>query len=106
MSVLAIENCLISKLSTLFRASNFPEMSDQALAHLAGETSESSLERRRLEAKRETLKTGLQSLHKRRNLVNLPKQDWELGEEESENMSVTSVTSAMTQSVYGSIGSR
>ncbi|KAK1756313.1 hypothetical protein QBC47DRAFT_460164 [Echria macrotheca] len=111
VGVLAIENCLISKLPTLFRASNFPEMSGEALAHLVGETPESSLERKRLEEKREILKTGLQSLHKRRNLINLPKVDSESGKE-SQNTSVTSVpsvpsvTSAGTQSLYGSIGSR
>ncbi|KAL8367053.1 hypothetical protein RB599_010965 [Gaeumannomyces hyphopodioides] len=74
LSILAIEDCLISKLSTLFRSSNVLEMSAEDISRLAGETQESSLERKRLEAKRGILETGLQglkSLHKRRN-VNPP----------------------------------
>ena len=89
MSILAIEDCLISKLSTLFRSSNVLEMSDDDISRLAGETPESSLERRRLEAKRGILETGLQSLkslHKRRNVVNPPKQD-QVASEDSEQMS-------------------
>lgn len=90
VSVLAIEDCLISKLSTLFRSSNVLEMSGEDISRLAGETLESSLERKRLEAKRGILETGLQglkSLHKRRNVVNPPKQD-QVGSEDSEQMSV------------------
>lgn len=88
MSVLAIEDCLISKLSTLFRSSNVLEMSGEDISRLAGETRESYLERKRLEAKRGILETGLQSLkslHKRRNVVNLPKQD-QVASEDSEQM--------------------
>jgi hypothetical protein len=78
MSVLAIENRLISKLPTLFRSSIVMDMSEQDLSDLAGETSESSLERKRLEAKRAILKTGLQSLkslRKRRNFVKVAEQE-------------------------------
>ncbi|KAJ0107643.1 P-loop containing nucleoside triphosphate hydrolase protein [Diaporthe amygdali] len=78
VSILAIEDCLISKLSTLFRSSNILKMSDQEVSHLAGETQESSLERRRLEEKRNILKTGLQSLkslNKRRNILTPTEQD-------------------------------
>ena len=96
VSVLAIEDCLISKLSTLFRSSNILEMSGQDISRLAGETPESSLERKRLEAKRGTLETGLQglkSLYKRRNIVNPPKQE-QVEPEDSEQMSsMTSIRS-------------
>jgi hypothetical protein len=89
VSTLAIEDCLISKLSTLFRSSNVLEMSSQDLSRLAGETRESSLERKRLETKRGILETGLQSLkslHKRRNAVNPPKQN-RVASGDSEQMS-------------------
>lgn len=62
VSNLAIEDRLISKLSTLFRSSNVLEMSVEDVSILAGETQESSLERQRLETKRKILRTGLQSL--------------------------------------------
>jgi hypothetical protein len=78
VSILAIEDCLISKLPTLFRSRNVLKMSEQEISRLAGETPESSLERKRLEAKRGILETGLQrlkSLHKRRNVVNPLNQD-------------------------------
>lgn len=89
VSVLAIEDCLISKLSMLFRSKNVLEMSEQDRSRLAGETPESSLERKRLEAKRGILETGLQSLkslHKRRNVVNPPQKD-QASSEGSEQMS-------------------
>ncbi|KAH7176009.1 P-loop containing nucleoside triphosphate hydrolase protein [Dactylonectria macrodidyma] len=88
VSTLAIEVCLISKLSTLFRSRNVLEMSDQDRSRLAGETPESSLERKRLEAKRGILETGLQSLkslHKRRNVASPPKQN-QVASEDSEQM--------------------
>ncbi|SPO02545.1 related to Mx2 protein (GTPase protein) [Cephalotrichum gorgonifer] len=78
MGVLAIEDCLISKLSTLFRSTNVLNMSKEERSYLAGETAESSLERKRLEAKRGILEEGLQrlkSLHKRKRLVNPSRQD-------------------------------
>ena len=77
VSALAIEDCLISKLPTLFRSSNVLAMSIEDISRLAGETQASSIERTRLEAKRKILETGLQSLkslHKRRNLVNRSKK--------------------------------
>jgi hypothetical protein len=89
VSILAIEDCLISKLSTLFRSKNVLDMSAQDISRLAGETPESSLERKRLEEKRRILETGLQglkSLHKRRNVVNPPQQD-QVASEDSEQMS-------------------
>lgn len=90
VSTLAIENCLISKLCTLFRSSNVLEMSPEDLSDLAGETPESSLERQRLEAKRKILKTGLQSLkslNKRGNVVDPIEQD-QMAPEESNPVSV------------------
>jgi hypothetical protein len=47
VSVLAIEDCLISKLPTLFRSSNVLPMIEGDISHLAGETQESSIERKR-----------------------------------------------------------
>lgn len=94
MSVLAIEDCLVSKLPTLFKSGTVLAMSEEDRSCLAGETSESSLERKRLDAKYRILESGLQglkSLHKRRNLVNLPKQN-QVASEDSEQ------TSAMTPS--------
>lgn len=95
VSNLAIEDCLISKLSTLFKSGNVLEMSPQDVSSLAGETPESSLERQRLEAKRKTLKTGLQSLkslNKRRSGVVSPTEQDQAASENSEK------TSAMTPS--------
>lgn len=77
-SILAIEDCLIKKLPMLFRSSNVLKMSEQDISRLAGETPETSLERRSLEEKRRILETGLQSLkslHKRRNVANPPRQN-------------------------------
>lgn len=78
VSTLAIEDCLISKLSTLFRSKNVMNMSSDDITRLAEETPESSTERSRLKGKRETLETGLQnlkSLYKRRNINNRPQQN-------------------------------
>ncbi|KAJ9130478.1 p-loop containing nucleoside triphosphate hydrolase protein [Pleurostoma richardsiae] len=90
VSILAIEDCLISKLSTLFRSRNVLDMSDQDISRLAEETPESFLERKRLETKRGILETGLQSLkrlHKRSNIVNPLKQD-QVASEDSEKASI------------------
>ncbi len=78
MSVLAIEDCLISKLSTLFRSNNVIEMSPEDISGLVGETQDSSLGRKRLETKRTDLEKGLRglkSLHKHRNVNHPPQQD-------------------------------
>ncbi len=101
VSILAIEDCLISKLSTLFRSRNVLEMSGQDISRLVGETPESSLERKRLEAKRGTLEAGLQSLkslHKRRHVVNPTKQD-QVASEDSEQMSATTPSSSEKASI-------
>ncbi|RBR12056.1 hypothetical protein FVER53590_04403 [Fusarium verticillioides] len=62
VSVLAIEDCLISKLPSLFTASSVAEMSDETLHLLAGENEESANERKRLEQKQGILEKGLQDL--------------------------------------------
>ena len=88
VSNLAIEDCLISKLSSLFRSSTVMEINGQDLYRLAGETQESCLERKRLEVKRRILTQGLRdlkSLYRRSNVINSPKQD-ELASEDSEQM--------------------
>ncbi|WKT40416.1 Dynamin [Fusarium oxysporum f. sp. vasinfectum] len=72
VGILAIEDCLISKLSSLFTSSSVAEMSDEELYLLAGETEESSVERKRLEVKQGILEKGLQdlkSLYKRSTVV-------------------------------------
>jgi hypothetical protein len=78
VSVLAIEDCLISKLSSLFRSGYVAEMSDKDLFLLAGETEESRSKREHLEAKRGILEKGLQdlkSLYKHRAIIDLTNQD-------------------------------
>lgn len=53
-------------------------MSEEDISRLAGETQQSSIERQRLDGKRETLEKGLKGLKnlvKRRNMDKLPKQD-------------------------------
>lgn len=72
VSNLAIEDCLIRKLPELFRSGNVMAMSSENISQLAGETMESAKERKRLEEKCRTLKSGLQdlkSLQKRRDIV-------------------------------------
>ncbi|KAH6954429.1 P-loop containing nucleoside triphosphate hydrolase protein [Fusarium avenaceum] len=78
VSVLAIEDCLISKLSSLFRSGFVAEMSDEELSLLAGETEESRSKREHLTAKRGILEKGLQdlkSLYKHRTIIDLKNQD-------------------------------
>ncbi|KAM5388265.1 hypothetical protein ACJA88_000129 [Fusarium oxysporum] len=94
VSVLAIEDCLISKLPSLFTSSSVAEMSDEELYLLAGETDESSIERKRLELKQGILEKGLQdlkSLYKRSTVVG-HRGYHGLSSEDSEKMS------AITQS--------
>lgn len=61
MSVLAIEDCFLKKISTLFRSS-LVEMNDEDISRLAGETEECSRERSRLEEKRVILEASLRRL--------------------------------------------
>ncbi|SCO82504.1 related to Mx2 protein (GTPase protein) [Fusarium oxysporum] len=94
VSVLAIEDCLISKLPSLFTSSSVAEMSDEELYLLAGETEESSDQRKRLELKQGILEKGLQdlkSLYKRSTVVG-HRGYHGLSSEDSEKMS------AITQS--------
>jgi hypothetical protein len=60
--VLAIEDCLIGKVSMLFRSSKVLEMSPEDISRLAGETTESSVERKRLVEKHKILNAGLRGL--------------------------------------------
>lgn len=62
VSVLAIENCLIGKVSELFKSSKILKLSHEEISRLAGETAESSVERKRLLEKHEILNAGLQDL--------------------------------------------
>ncbi|KAI1878828.1 hypothetical protein JX265_003005 [Neoarthrinium moseri] len=63
VSVLAIENCLIGKLTELFRPRRILKMSPEDISRLAGETAESSVERNRLFERRKILEAGLRSLN-------------------------------------------
>lgn len=101
VSVLAIEDCLIGKLSTLFRSKNVVEMSGEDISRLAGETQESSLERNRLEVKHQILEKGLRglkSLRKSRNVANPPKQD-QVASQDSDQMSATTPSQSEKASV-------
>lgn len=62
VSVLAIEDCLIGKVSGLFRSDKVFKMSPDDISRLAGETTESSIERKRLVEKRKILDAGLRGL--------------------------------------------
>ncbi|KAF4438478.1 hypothetical protein F53441_12779 [Fusarium austroafricanum] len=107
VNVLAVEDCLISKLSSLFTSRNVAEMSDEELNLLAGETEESSVERGRLELKQGILEKGLQdlkSLYKRSTVVGLRRHDG-LTSEESEGLSaITQGKSAKESSTASSVG--
>jgi hypothetical protein len=59
VSVLAIEDCLIGKVAGLFKSTKITKMSAEQIARLAGETTESSIERNRLTEKRKILEAGL-----------------------------------------------
>ncbi|KAF5536716.1 Mx2 (GTPase) [Fusarium phyllophilum] len=62
VSALAIEDCLISKLPSLFTSFSVAEMSDETLHLFAGENEESATERKLLELKQAILEKGLQDL--------------------------------------------
>lgn len=62
VSVLAIEDCLIGKIAELLRSSEFWEMSSDEISRLAGESEESSVERKHLHEKRKILNAGLRAL--------------------------------------------
>tara|TARA_R110002060_G_scaffold46757_1_gene57879 strand:- start:686 stop:1045 length:360 start_codon:yes stop_codon:yes gene_type:complete len=62
VSVLAVEDCLIGKVPGLFLSHKVLEMSSDDISRLAGETAESSLERKRLAEKRKILEAGLRGL--------------------------------------------
>lgn len=89
MSTLAVEDCLISKLTGLFRSANVMKMDEEDLHLLAGETPESSMERERLKVKQEILEKGLKDIkgfHKRRAVMDPVQHDdkaWEDSEEVS-----------------------
>jgi len=62
VSVLAVEDCLIGKVAELFRSDKVLDMSSDDISRLAGETAESSVERKRLVDKRKMLDDGLRGL--------------------------------------------
>lgn len=72
VSVLAIEDCLIGKVSELFRSNQILAMNTDDIQNLAGEATESSVERKRLEEKCKILNAGLwglQQLQKQRQFA-------------------------------------
>lgn len=82
--MLAIEDCLIGRISELFQPSNVVKMSPEDISRLAGETTESSIERKRLEEKRRILDSGLRGLkglQKQRNLTRPAEWDPVLSED-------------------------
>lgn len=91
MSTLAVEDCLISKLSELFKSANIMNMDEQDLHLLAGETPKSSMDRERLKVKQEILEKGLKDIkgfYKRRAVID-PVQHDEKAWEDSEEVSAT-----------------
>lgn len=62
VSVLAIEDCLIAKVSKLFRSTEVLTLSNEDVSRLAGETRKCSVERKRLEEKHKILDAGLRGL--------------------------------------------
>jgi hypothetical protein len=62
VSVLAVEDCLIGKVAKLFRSSQFLDMNPDDVSRLAGETEESSVERKHLIQKCKILDAGLRGL--------------------------------------------
>lgn len=99
VSNLAIEDCLISKLSSLFRSTDVLGLSAEDISGMAGETPESSIERQRLEAKRKILKSGLQSLkslNKRRDAIKHMGKAL-IASEDSDQVSVKTRTSSRSQ---------
>ncbi|KAK5633033.1 hypothetical protein RRF57_008747 [Xylaria bambusicola] len=57
--ILAVENCLIKDLPSIFTTSMVSQMEDEMLKRLAAESSEMQVERAELEAEYETLRNGL-----------------------------------------------
>jgi len=77
VSVLVIEDCLIGKVSGLFGSSKVLEMSPDDISRLAGETTESSIERKRLVDKRNILDAGLRGLKGLQNQKQFaPSAEW------------------------------
>ncbi|KAH8897687.1 hypothetical protein GQ53DRAFT_791525 [Thozetella sp. PMI_491] len=62
VSVLAIEDCLIREISKIFKPSKVSNMSPEDISRLAGESTESSVERKHLKGKRDILNAGLRDL--------------------------------------------
>lgn len=93
VSVLAIEDCLIGKVAKLFRSSQFLEMSPDDVSRLAGETEESSVERKHLIQKRKILDAGLRGLkdlQRQRQIANpAPGDLTSLADSENESDKIT-----------------
>jgi hypothetical protein len=93
VSVLAIEDCLIGKVAKLFRSSQLLEMSPEDVSRLAGETEESSVERKHLIQKRKILDAGLRGLkdlQRQRQIANpAPGNLMSLADSENESDRIT-----------------
>jgi hypothetical protein len=93
VSVLAIEDCLIGKVAKLFRSSQFLEMSPDDVSRLAGETEESSVERKHLIQKRKILDVGLRGLkdlQRQKQIINpAPGDLMSLADSENESDKIT-----------------
>ncbi|ETS74022.1 hypothetical protein PFICI_13888 [Pestalotiopsis fici W106-1] len=102
VSVLAIENCLVGKVSELFRSDKILNMGPEDISRLAGETTESSVERKRLVEKRKVLNAGLQELvglKKMRQISGLAESDPEEVKRKPEKTVLNSPKASVTASV-------
>lgn len=66
-SVLAVEECLIQQLPTVFIPETVFSLSDDVIQRIAGETEESVAERERSTARLRVLETGLRDLSRLNN---------------------------------------
>lgn len=63
IATLAIENCLIRPLGSVFNSQRLSSLSDEQIHNLASESPEIQLERKTLEQELEKLQAGLQALN-------------------------------------------
>jgi hypothetical protein len=105
VSVLAIEDCLIGKVAKLFRSSQFLEMGPGDVSRLAGETEESSVERKHLIQKRKILDAGLRglkNLQRQRQIANpAPGDLMSLADSENESDTPGSGKASTASSIRG-----
>lgn len=72
VSVLAIEQCLIQKLPSIFSSDVICDLTDEQVGMLAGESADMSIERSHMTEKRKLLQEGLTQLGKLSNTAIAP----------------------------------